>query len=487
MTKPTTNNQSPTKSQGAVRVEIVAPDRRGEPDPETYYINPPGFGWLLPDAGDRVTTALSSLLEGDRPRGLLGDDLVLTGAPGAMIRLPSGLTAKFRQLAWPIPDRFWVGRYDLSGACAVRGDVLHQAAGERGAFDVESGLRRLVEEQATDVWKVEAPLRLVISRQYPQPRGETPPTPIAPRSVSAIIPYRDRPDLMRGVAASLARQRHLGSLELVLVDNQSDEACRRQVDALCAELLPDVPVRHLRYDAPFNHSVQSNMGAEAASGDVLLFLNNDVAFTAEDDVARLAAWASLPGVASCGPRIVDQSGTLMSNSFEIARTDVAWIRESRTEALSRDVRLCIGNSFACAAVSRVAWNRVGPLDGEAFPADSNDADFAVRALRLGLDHIYAGDVEIVHETGGSGPRIADKEEIRALFRERNGDLVVWRHLAPEISLDMATVSLPFWQVMSAVPIHRLPFVLVGACVIQLGRLLSRRGGRRSVSVGSPGG
>ena len=126
------------------------------------------------------------------------------------------------------------------------------------------------------------------------------------------------------------------------------------------------------------------------------------------------------------------------------------VRESRVPFLTKDVRSTPGNSFACAAVSRQAWSDIGELDAAAFPTDSNDADFAARALAKSLRHIYAGNVIVEHAPGSSGSRETDKVAIRERMRQRHGDLLRWQGLTPRQDWYRIRLRTPFGATMSKI-------------------------------------
>lgn len=90
--------------------------------------------------------------------------------------------------------------------------------------------------------------------------------------VSIIIPTRDRADLLERCLASIgpACERH--GCELLIVDNDSsDPATHALLTAVSA-----AGGRVLAVPGPFNYARLCNRAVEAARGDLVLFLNNDV-------------------------------------------------------------------------------------------------------------------------------------------------------------------------------------------------------------------
>lgn len=236
--------------------------------------------------------------------------------------------------------------------------------------------------------------------------------------VSVLILYRDRVELTLAAIHSVVRQQLDGDLQLVLVDNQSSPAARQAISAGIAQLPAWVQVTKIEYDAPFNHSRQSNLAARAARHDVLVFLNNDVEFLDPDGLLRLSRFARLPGVATAGVRVVDPQGATQGGGFRMRRLPGAEFNSPVEEASGENgsfTRLTVGNTFACAAVSKAAFEALGGLDELGFPVGYNDVEFCLRATLAGWKHVNVAEVRVTHAVGASRARtdeIAQKLALR---------------------------------------------------------------------------
>jgi GT2 family glycosyltransferase len=243
-----------------------------------------------------------------------------------------------------------------------------------------------------------------------------PATPAA--SISVILLFRDRPALTLAAIDSILRQQVSGTLELVLVDNQSCPETVQAIQSRLATLDPRIHTRWLSYDQPFNHSRQCQIGAQAASGEVLVFLNNDACLLDDFALDRLSRWSRLPGVASVGARIVDGHGATIGGGFLARRLPGAEFNSPVEEAkgsFAELSRCTVGNTFACAAVSAEAFRRIG-LDPVRFPIGFNDVDYCLRASRDGWRHVNLAEVRVLHAVGASRARmdeIAQKLWIRS--------------------------------------------------------------------------
>jgi GT2 family glycosyltransferase len=240
----------------------------------------------------------------------------------------------------------------------------------------------------------------------------------AARSVSVVLMYRDRPELTRQAIDSLIVQQTQTEIELVLVDNDSCAATREAVDAML-RTLPE-RVRTIRLHAPgaFNHSGQVQQAVAAASGEVLLLLNNDARFLHADALDQMARWARLPGIASVGVAVVDAAGEVVGGGMRARRMPGAEFNSPVEEVRGLEgsyPRQCIGNSFACAAMSAAAWRTLGGTDTARFPAGYNDVDYGLRASAAGWTHLNLGHVQVAHQVGSSRGRqdeVAQKTWLR---------------------------------------------------------------------------
>src|SRR5438874_11758071 len=90
--------------------------------------------------------------------------------------------------------------------------------------------------------------------------------------LSAIIPTRDRPELLADCLATLCQQDiGAGALEIVVIDDGSSSDLEVVVNALPASL---ATIRLVR-QAPAGLTAARNRGAEVATGDFLAYLDDD--------------------------------------------------------------------------------------------------------------------------------------------------------------------------------------------------------------------
>lgn len=341
---------------------------------------------------------------GQAPKAVIWDDAVL------QFRLHN-LSLTLHRVFVPPGDPLLAVALDSSARAAVRADVV--AAEEPYATDCLGGL-----EWPSEVahapglvrmigWPDRAPLRSV---EPPRPSGRA-------ASISIVINYFNRAELTIGCLEHIRRQKVDARLEIILVNNRSDEEQRRKVKSAAQRLFATdaaVSIRHINYDNAFNHSRQCNTAAAAATGDVLLMLSNDCDLLDPAALQTLADWALEPGVGMVGPRLIGDDDVVHCAGIAIgprsANAPGLRIHEAEVPYLSGLIRRSTGASFACAAIARTTWVTMGGADTKQFTIDYNDADFSLRLLRKGYHNLYIGTVSVRHQPGMADVRTRESAE-----------------------------------------------------------------------------
>ena len=237
--------------------------------------------------------------------------------------------------------------------------------------------------------------------------------------VSIIIPTRDRLDLLEPCVDSIlkAAPTYPGPIELVIVDNDSAEAGTQQY---LRRLAGTVGARILRYRGAFNWSAINNAAAREASGDILVFLNNDTMVLAPDWCNELVANAIRPEVGAVGARLLYADGTIQHAGVVLGVEGVAGhegIGESpaaggyfgRTH-LARRAGAVTG---ACLAIRRGLFLEVGGFDELQLKVAFNDVALCVRLQAAGYRVLYTPYATLYHyESKSRGRELTNAQQAR---------------------------------------------------------------------------
>ncbi len=249
------------------------------------------------------------------------------------------------------------------------------------------GLRSLVRKSSKSA---------LIERAVPYVATENadpPPTGL----VSIVIPFRDRPDLLRNCLRSLSASNR--QFEVILVDNGSTQSrTRRLLDRYGAR--PGVQV--VFDPSPFNFARLCNLGAERAAGDYLLFLNNDTEVLDRDWLEQLMLIASDPNVGAVGATLLYPNRTIQHAGL-FQRSDGVWVHPYRGEPEDssgegnelRIARCVPAVTAACLMMRRDLFQTIGGFD-ERFAVMYNDADLCTRLRQGGLQVVVTPHARMFH-------------------------------------------------------------------------------------------
>lgn len=309
-------------------------------------------------------------------------DLVLRVAraagPGRIRRLPAVLY-HWRQ----------AGRASFSETAMAR----CRAAAERAVNDHLAATGQAARAKAAET----GPAWLEITRDLPGP---------APK-VSVIVPTRDRADLLEACARGVLERTDWPDLELLVVDNDSAEPATK---ALFARLAADPRVRVLPAPGPFNYSAINNAAVEAAQGELLVFLNNDVEVGEAGWLRALAAQALRPEVGAAGALLRFPDGRVQHAGVALG-IGAARVAGALGVGASpgdpgpsnrlRTARCVSAATAACLAVRREVFAAAGGFDAETLAVAFNDIDLCLKIGALGLQVVWTPLADLVHQESAS--------------------------------------------------------------------------------------
>jgi GT2 family glycosyltransferase/glycosyltransferase involved in cell wall biosynthesis len=249
--------------------------------------------------------------------------------------------------------------------------------------------------------------------------------PVAAHSprVTVVIPVHGQRDLTLTCLRSITRHGARASFEVIVVDDASPDGTAAVLEHIEGLRL----VRHARNTG----FVQScNDGAEAARGEVLLFLNNDTQVTPDWMDAMLACLDQEPRCGIVGSRLVYPDGRLQE-AGGLVHADGLCSNIGRFEdrhdpryRFRREVDYVSGASLM---IRRDLFRRVGGFAADYAPAYYEDTDLAFAVRAAGYRVMYEPGSLVVHfegATAGTDPEQGMKRHQRTnreRFVARNAD------------------------------------------------------------------
>ncbi len=231
---------------------------------------------------------------------------------------------------------------------------------------------------------------------------------------SLVICSRNAKLLARCLEA-IERHTSHSSREIVIVQHRAGDI------AAMDRLLDGCECVRVPYTGPFNYAAMNNLGAERASGKVLVFMNDDVEPLDSDWLGALLAHANRQEVGAVGAKLVYPSGAIQHAGIVIGIMEGAGHLHRNTFGspywnwlpFTRNVCAVTG---ACLAMRKDVFAELGGFD-ESFPVNYNDVDLCLRARQAGYDVIVEPAALLRHyecQSRQAGVRL----EERYLFEQR---------------------------------------------------------------------
>ena len=222
------------------------------------------------------------------------------------------------------------------------------------------------------------------------------PTPVR---ASIIIPSKDNSSTLQTCVDSILEHTSGIDYEIVICDNGS--AQERTLKYL-AGLKGNDKIKVVSSPGPFNFSKINNDGRRHASGDVLVFLNDDTKIIAGEWLVELVSLARREDAGAVGALLlypngsVQHAGMLIGVGGSIDHAFRYLSGESRGYLdLLRCRREVTAVTGACLAVSAEHFDLVGGFD-ETLMVTCNDLDLCLRLRAAGLTNIWTPWARLEH-------------------------------------------------------------------------------------------
>ncbi len=173
-------------------------------------------------------------------------------------------------------------------------------------------------------------------------------------------------------------------------------------DERSLQLMQQYPVRRIPFPNPFNFSRANNQGAIAATGEFLVFLNNDTEIVTEDWLQHLLYYAEQPEVGAVGALLIYEDRTVQHAGVALGMRGTAdhTMRGfpigvdgyAGSLACAREVSAV---TAACLMIRKSLFHEIGGFNEHFFTA-YQDVDLCLRLRERGLRLICTPRALVVH-------------------------------------------------------------------------------------------
>ena len=188
----------------------------------------------------------------------------------------------------------------------------------------------------------------------------------------------------------------------------------------------DFSFKLIEFKEPFNFSRKCNIGADQASGEVIVFLNDDVDLISSDAIAKLSSYAQLDDSGAVGSQLLFSDGSIQHAGITLhdSKPRNAYLDQFPRATDFGDLEVpheVSGVTGACLAIKREILNQAGGWNEE-FPNSYNDVDLCLRLNNMGFQSVVLNDLKIVHKESSTRNPEFDAGSFEILNRHWSDEL-----------------------------------------------------------------
>ena len=240
--------------------------------------------------------------------------------------------------------------------------------------------------------------------------------------VSIIIPMKDKAKITKRCLESIYNKCTYKNFEVILVDNRSLEKDTFDMISFYENKYDNF--KCIRLECEFNYSYINNEAVRHATGDYLLFLNNDTEVLTPDFTEWMLGYARLDHVGCVGikllypDKLVQHAGVVLGYGGVAGHIYVA-LSYNDNGLFGRLVQPYNYSAVtaACLMVKKEKFNDVGGFD-EKLKVALNDADLNLKLLSKGYYNVCLSNVEMIHYESKSRGYEASSEKHNRFLKEQ---------------------------------------------------------------------
>lgn len=230
------------------------------------------------------------------------------------------------------------------------------------------------------------------------------------RKVSIIIPT-DSFDNLRDTIEAIDANTAYSNYEILPVTNS------RLIAQMQSAFSWD-RVSYVAYDKPYNFSDKCNEGAQQATGEIVVFFNDDVRPLESDWLENTIEFLEIPEIGGVSPKLIYEDNTIQYAGMatgvrNLTGTTFHCYHKDSTNYLNfpqlvRNVSILSG---ACVAVKKDLFLRIGGFDAVNTPIGHSDVDLSFKILEAGYRCVYT-PYAVLRHIGHLSLKTFEEEEVK---------------------------------------------------------------------------
>ncbi len=242
--------------------------------------------------------------------------------------------------------------------------------------------------------------------------------------VSIIIPFKDQVSFLKKCVGSILEKTSYKNYEIVLANNGSKlEETTSYIKQMAVD---NSSISICDIDIPFNFSKINNLAVEQASGEYLLFLNNDTQIISESWLETMVAELEQDKVGVVGAKLLYEDGTVQHAGVILGVGHIAghafrFAKDSDAGQLRRanSTQEYLAVTGACLLTKRNIFIETDKFDEEHLSVSNNDVDYCLKVHDAGYKVVYTPFAKLYHFESKSRSSDLAKSELERYKKEVN--------------------------------------------------------------------
>lgn len=210
------------------------------------------------------------------------------------------------------------------------------------------------------------------------------------KKASIIIPFKDQVSTTKKCIDSILEKTDYFNYEIILINNNS---YFQETFEYIENIKMNKRIKVFDYEGSFNWSKINNFASTKASGDVLVFLNNDTEVISSNWLRLLISDAIQPNIGAVGAKLLYPDNTIQHAGVVIGLTYFAGhifakYGEERIPKIFNTHRRNVSSvTGACVAFNKETFEKIGKFN-EDFEISFSDIEICLRLIKNGYRNVF---------------------------------------------------------------------------------------------------
>jgi GT2 family glycosyltransferase len=237
--------------------------------------------------------------------------------------------------------------------------------------------------------------------------------------VSIVIPTKDNLKKLNKCLTTILDKTSYENYEIVVIDTGS---VLKGVLEYYDSISKNPRIKIYNYDKKFNYSAVNNFGAKKASGEILVFLNDDTEVITSDWLEEMIGWVEQNKIGIVGAKLLKPNGTIQHAGVILGLSGFAghpfagaYERTDGPFGSTEWYRDYLAVTGACMMIRKKVFEEIGEFN-ESFLLNGSDVELCLRARMKGYRIMYTPFANLLHHEAATRGKYVPPEDFITSYK-----------------------------------------------------------------------